>query len=86
MSHASCVNYFFCVFCLYRDVIADVNIFQGAIFHDDNAEDFDVVDAVESDQLDTQKRNEETVGKSRRKNQKPAAHRVSIIILLLRHF
>lgn len=60
----------------YKDVITDVNIFQGAIFHDDNAEDFDVVDAVESDQLDIQKRNEETAGKSqRRKNSKPAAHR-----------
>jgi len=69
------------VFCPCRDVIADVNILQGAIFHDDNAEELDVVDAVESDQLDIQKKNEEALGKPQvRKNSKPAAHRVSVLI------
>lgn len=64
----------------YKDVLADANILQGAIFHEDSAEDFDVVDATEPDQVDTQKKNEENQGQLQakpgtRKRSKPAAHR-----------
>lgn len=62
-------------------MIADVNIFQGAIFHDDNADDLDVVDAVESDQPDIRRKDEENLGKAHvKKISKPAAHRVSVCI------
>nr|XP_019708458.1 uncharacterized protein LOC105051217 isoform X2 [Elaeis guineensis] len=68
----------------YKDVIADANILQGAIFHDDKDEDFDLIDAVEleSEQTDGQKKIEENFGKSGqvkskqlKKTSRPAAHR-----------
>ncbi|XP_008811656.2 uncharacterized protein LOC103722760 isoform X2 [Phoenix dactylifera] len=68
----------------YKDIIADANILQGAIFHDDKDEDFDLIDAVEleSDQIGSQKKIEENFGKSGqvkskqlKKNSRPAAHR-----------
>ncbi|XP_020111587.1 uncharacterized protein LOC109726422 [Ananas comosus] len=65
----------------YKDLITDVNIFQGAIFHEDNSEDFDLVDIGESDQNGIQKKSEENLGKpvqekpKRLKTSKPAAHR-----------
>lgn len=55
--------------------MADVNIFQGAIFHDGTAEEFD---AVESEQLDIQTKSDEPGKPQMRKTPKPAAHRVSV--------
>ncbi|CAL9199034.1 uncharacterized protein LOC135595819 [Musa acuminata AAA Group] len=64
----------------YKDVIADANILQGAIFHEDNVED-DLSD-TESDQLDNPKKYDKNLGKpfqAKRKrlkeSPKPAAHR-----------
>ncbi|GJN21077.1 hypothetical protein PR202_gb08525 [Eleusine coracana subsp. coracana] len=61
----------------YQDIIADVNILQGTIFHEDTAKDLDA--AVDPEQNDIQK-SEENLGKSYREAQmlrkpKPAAHR-----------
>ncbi|KAL6634331.1 hypothetical protein ACP70R_027002 [Stipagrostis hirtigluma subsp. patula] len=59
----------------YKDVIADVNILQGAIFHEDSVQD--VGTAVDSAQNDAQK-GEEHLGKETSKKlrkPKPAAHR-----------
>lgn len=60
----------------YKDFIADVNIFQGALFHDDDIpEDSDEVDGIEGEQVDIQK-NEKSGGKIQiKKSLKPAAHR-----------
>ncbi|CAL9100147.1 unnamed protein product [Musa textilis] len=64
----------------YKDVIADANILQGIIFHEDNVED-DLSD-TESDQLDNPKKYDKNLGKpiqEKRKrlkeSPKPAAHR-----------
>ncbi|KAL6899901.1 hypothetical protein ACP4OV_006559 [Aristida adscensionis] len=62
----------------YKDIIADVNILQGTIFHEDSAQD--VVTSVDSAQNDAQK-GEENLGKSfqetsnKLRKPKPAAHR-----------
>jgi hypothetical protein len=63
----------------YKDIIADVNILQGTVFHEDTAQD--LADAVECVQNDDQK-GEENLGTSYRekskqlRKSKPAAHRV----------
>ncbi|KAG0485855.1 hypothetical protein HPP92_009934 [Vanilla planifolia] len=66
----------------YKDVITDANFFQGAIFHEDSEADFEAIDAMESDAVDSQKKVEENLGKHSKannkklkKNTKPAAHR-----------
>ncbi|KAH0641095.1 hypothetical protein KY285_037681 [Solanum tuberosum] len=66
----------------YKDVMADVNIFQGALFHEDAVEDIHGLEPIESGQVDTQRSNREShskllESKSRPTNltQKPAAHR-----------
>lgn len=62
----------------YKDVIADVNILQGTIFHEDTAQD--LAAAIDSEQNDDQK-GEENLGKSSQekprqlRTSKPAAHR-----------
>jgi len=62
----------------YKDIIADVNILQGTIFHEETAQD-SALD-VDSEQNDAQK-GEENLGKSHReaskklRKSKPAAHR-----------
>ncbi|KAL2488244.1 lipase class 3 family protein [Forsythia ovata] len=63
----------------YKDVMADANIFQGAIFHEDPEED---VHGLESTQLDSQMNNGENFSKSpepkpkqTKLTPKPAAHR-----------
>jgi hypothetical protein len=72
------------VFSSYRDIIADVNIFQGTLFHEDTAHD--LAPDVDPEQNDTQK-GEESHGKSYRETSKklrkpkPAVHRVCIFIL-----
>ncbi|KAJ0988948.1 hypothetical protein J5N97_007304 [Dioscorea zingiberensis] len=66
----------------YKDVITDVNILQGAIFHEDDAEDFGLLDVVKEDQVGMQNKMEEIRGKPHqtrtkklKNNLKPAAHR-----------
>ncbi|CAN6238147.1 unnamed protein product [Urochloa humidicola] len=62
----------------YTDIIADVNILQGTLFHEDTAQDVDP--DVDSEQNDAQK-GEENLGKSYRevskklRKSKPAVHR-----------
>ncbi|XP_062223308.1 uncharacterized protein LOC133922131 [Phragmites australis] len=62
----------------YKDVIADVNILQGTIFHEDAAQD--LASSADSEKNDSQK-GEEKFGKSYRetskklRKSKPAAHR-----------
>ncbi|CAL5058233.1 unnamed protein product [Urochloa decumbens] len=62
----------------YTDIIADVNILQGTLFHEDTAQD--VAPDVDSEQNDAQK-GEENLGKSYRevskklRKSKPAVHR-----------
>nr|CAB3449784.1 unnamed protein product [Digitaria exilis] len=62
----------------YKDIIADVNILQGTIFHEEAAQDF--APDVDSEQNDAPK-GEENLGKSYReaskklRKSKPAAHR-----------
>lgn len=66
---------------LSRDIIADVNILQGSIFHQDAAQDS--ADAIDSEQNNDQI-GEENIGVSSREKpkqfgkSKPAAHRVCI--------
>nr|GMD67009.1 uncharacterized protein LOC109162383 isoform X1 [Ipomoea batatas] len=64
----------------YKDVMADVNIFQGAIFHEDPAED--PLNEIESTQVDIQKDNVENFSKTMdlmpkptKTMPKPAVHR-----------
>ncbi|XP_075100996.1 uncharacterized protein LOC107778662 isoform X1 [Nicotiana tabacum] len=66
----------------YKDVMADVNIFQGALFHEDAVEDIHGLESMESGQVDTQRSNIENHSKlleSKTKptnlTPKPAAHR-----------
>nr|XP_009593452.2 uncharacterized protein LOC104090107 [Nicotiana tomentosiformis] len=66
----------------YKDVMADVNIFQGALFHEDAAEDIHGLEPMESGQVDAQRSNIENHSKlleSKTKptklTPKPAAHR-----------
>lgn len=66
----------------YKDVMADVNIFQGALFHEDAVEDIHGLEPMESGQVDTQRSNRESHSKllesktrPAKLTQKPAAHR-----------
>ncbi|KAF8402168.1 hypothetical protein HHK36_013120 [Tetracentron sinense] len=65
----------------YKDVMADANILQGAIFQEDTAEDIEGNEAVETVQVDVQNKNGENLRKLETKpNQlknkpRPAAHR-----------
>uniref|UniRef100_A0ACD5Z7I0 Uncharacterized protein n=1 Tax=Avena sativa TaxID=4498 RepID=A0ACD5Z7I0_AVESA len=62
----------------YKDIIADVNILQGTVFHEDTAQD--LADAIDSEQNNDQN-GEENIGVSCREKpkqllkSKPAAHR-----------
>ncbi|KAG8070698.1 hypothetical protein GUJ93_ZPchr0006g46256 [Zizania palustris] len=61
----------------YKDIIADVNILQGTVFHEDTAQDLGDVDCEQNDD----QKGEEKLGKSYREKSKqlgkskPAAHR-----------
>ncbi|KAL6967952.1 hypothetical protein U1Q18_033755 [Sarracenia purpurea var. burkii] len=66
----------------YKDVMADANILQGAIFHEDATEDNDVIAATEIAQVDNQRINVENPSKSLegkpkqpKPPPKPAVHR-----------
>ncbi|KAK4845717.1 hypothetical protein QYF36_008284 [Acer negundo] len=66
----------------YKDVMADANILQGAIFHEDAFEDIDRVEVVESKQSEGQKGNGEirwdpleSKPRQLKDKPKPAAHR-----------
>ncbi|GAV70759.1 Lipase_3 domain-containing protein [Cephalotus follicularis] len=66
----------------YKDIVADVNILQGAIFHDDSVEDADKIEATESYMNEGQKGNgEDRLNTSASKSKqikdklKPAVHR-----------
>lgn len=63
--------------------MADANILQGAIFHEDAMEDTECSEVVESDQVGQQKGNGEnrwnpleSKTKKQKPKPKPAAHRV----------
>lgn len=66
-----------------RDVIADANILQGAIFHDDAFEESDKHDATESDEDENQNGKDymwnplQSRPKKLKSKYKPAAHRVN---------
>ncbi|KAE9600821.1 putative P-loop containing nucleoside triphosphate hydrolase, alpha/Beta hydrolase [Lupinus albus] len=65
----------------YKDIIADANILQGAIFHEDAVEESDGCAATESDQVENQNGKEytwnplETRFKRQKSKSKPAVHR-----------
>lgn len=66
----------------YKDVMADFNIFQGAIFHEDALDDFEESETAESDLAERREGNEGSVPrtleakpKQVRQKLKPAAHR-----------
>ncbi|KAG9143538.1 hypothetical protein Leryth_015963 [Lithospermum erythrorhizon] len=66
----------------YKDVMADVNIFQGALFHEDTVDDLHGLDSAGSRQGESQKNSVENVPKSieSKTNEahsipKPAVHR-----------
>ncbi|KAI8523319.1 hypothetical protein RHMOL_Rhmol13G0064100 [Rhododendron molle] len=66
----------------YKDVMADANIFQGAIFHEDAADDLYGIATTESVTVDSQKIRVENVSKSLeakprqpKSSPKPAVHR-----------
>lgn len=71
---------------LERDVIADANILQGAIFHEDAVEDPEGHSATELDQGGTQNGKVETPwplesrSKQLRSKSLPAAHRVNMTL------
>lgn len=75
-----------------RDVIADANILQGAIFHEDVAEESDAHAATESDKCENSNGKEymwnplESRSKQTKSNYKPAAHRVNNVVLHLIYF
>lgn len=75
-----------------RDVIADANILQGAIFHEDAAEESDGHVATESDKGENQSGKEymwnplESRSKQMKSKYKPAAHRVNNIVFHLIFF
>lgn len=75
-----------------RDVIADANILQGAIFHEDAAEESDGHVATESDKGENQSGKEymwnplESRSKQMKSKYKPAAHRVNKIVFHLIFF
>lgn len=67
----------------YKDVIADANILQGAIFHDDAVEEFDTHASTETEPEKDENQNGngyrwnplQSRSKQRKKKYKPAAHR-----------
>ncbi|XP_068666784.1 uncharacterized protein [Aristolochia californica] len=65
----------------YKDVIADANILQGAIFHEDCAKDIDASEVIEFDQTDVENKKGESLAKplqplnQPRSKLRPAAHR-----------
>ncbi|XP_031480413.1 uncharacterized protein LOC116250709 [Nymphaea colorata] len=66
----------------YKDIIADANILQGAIFHEDVAEDVEVQEGIQNDQVDAQTIQENPerplhigLNTSKMKRSRPAAHR-----------
>ncbi|XP_077226718.1 lipase class 3 family protein [Tasmannia lanceolata] len=66
----------------YKDVIADANILQGAIFHEDFTEGIEENGVIKSDQVDCQNKRGENLGKplqpqpnDLKDKSKPAAHR-----------
>ncbi|CAN4093296.1 unnamed protein product [Withania somnifera] len=66
----------------YKDVMADVNIFQGALFHEDAVEDIHGLEPMESGQVYNQRSNRrsrskllESKTRPTKLTQKPAAHR-----------
>ncbi|KAG9447956.1 hypothetical protein H6P81_014084 [Aristolochia fimbriata] len=66
----------------YKDVIADANILQGAIFNEDCTEDIDASEVIESDQTDVENKKGENRTKpfqaklnQSRSKARPAAHR-----------
>lgn len=75
----------------YRDVIADANIFQGAIFHEDALEEIEGNEVLKHDPAGGQNQKGQNVGKpfqaksDQLKNKpKPAAHRVRLLIYVSR--
>lgn len=68
-----------------RDIIADANILQGAIFHDDAVEEFDTHALTETEPEKDENQNGngyrwnplQSRSKQRKKKYKPAAHRVN---------
>lgn len=71
----------------YRDVIADANIFQGAIFHEDALEEIEGNEVHKHDQAGGQNQKGQNIEKplqaksDQLKNKpKPAAHRVRLLI------
>lgn len=70
-------------FLLQRDVMADANIFQGAIFHEDAEESLHGIQSTESTKFSGQQANGENSSKSveempkqTKPTPKPAVHRV----------
>ncbi|XP_062174426.1 uncharacterized protein LOC133879728 isoform X1 [Alnus glutinosa] len=64
----------------YKDVMADANILQGAIFHEDAMEDAEEIETVKSEQHESRKGNLvwnplESKSKQLKDKSKPAAHR-----------
>lgn len=71
-----------------RDVIADANILQGAIFHEDSVEGSDSYASSDSDKVENQNGKEymwnPLESKTKKKSTyKPAAHRVNNLLLHL---
>lgn len=72
-----------------RDVVTDVNILQGAIFHEDAMEDAAQMEAIESVQGESQRGNGEgqqnpleSKPKHLKDQPKPAAHRVRQLVVI----
>lgn len=64
----------------YKDVMADANILQGAIFHEDAVEDTEAIEAIKSDQVAARNKNAENImkpleTKPKPLKLKPAVHR-----------
>ncbi|RVW88715.1 hypothetical protein CK203_043793 [Vitis vinifera] len=64
----------------YKDVMADANILQGAIFHEDAVEDTEAIEAIKSDQVAARNKNAENImkpleTKPKPPKLKPAVHR-----------
>lgn len=71
------------ILCKSRDVMADANILQGAIFHEDIMEVAEELETVKSEQHESRKGNLENLwnpleskSKQLKDKSKPAAHRV----------
>lgn len=71
------------LFVFFRDVMADANILQGAIFHEDAVEDTEAIEAIKSDQVAARNKNAENImkpleTKPKPPKLKPAVHRVRL--------